>query len=280
MSGPLLDSLYGNIAVIAACALIAAVGTRLLLLGFKRNHLGFVLIFMFAFPVTVVTAYKVAIPQILNFRTIMEARRLLREDRYLSLLSRRDPNIGYRLGNMMLEIVREGFHGEAAQLVAFRRSQPLTLQIVESRVPAASDAAVKRYARATIRVVRELRGQPRDPCYAFLVGRTTESTLGRAGQYSLSDLRDAMVDILVSSEGQAPEELTSEEIEHLQAQLMQRLYERLGDRILPYGDILDNPNRSDLNPDLYCLVMLECYIEALILPGSSSASMLRVLMTQ
>lgn len=271
---------YLNIAIVALCAVAAALVTRLVAQGFRRNHLVFTLIWMALFPVALVLAFIFIKPEVMVWRARTEAVTLIENEPLLSILSARHSEVESEVREVMTEAVRDGLSGDAARRAAFRRSLAYLMPYFETYLAVAEDASLPRYRSALFRIAGKLRSEPGAHCYWLLTGSPAAdgSTLRAISESEVAELSQAMSLVVRSAINNPQEPMSEEESRAYAAELRRGLEIRLGEAWEGRLALLNRSAQSDAEREVVCELLLELSEEIRRLPHAYQAKALRALL--
>lgn len=265
----LFTSQTETIILISACAIVSALAAKLVLITFKRNHLGFILLWMIAFPVTLTVTFLFLMPEIRNYRSRAIADRFIADDPLLSIASDLDSGVARSLHGVMATLVDQGYTGQPARLMAFRQSLGVIMPVFDAYAPVASDESLRRYVLRMLAVLRELRGRPGAPCYWFATGSTRPDgrTFDDVSEVRIEDLSLAMAEVLQSGRDHPVAAMSGEDRDAFVDELFNRVEARFGPAFGNDLLLLDRADLSDDERERICRVLVALYSELIEMPS-------------
>lgn len=277
-----MDPAWIDLAIVAACALLSALVTKMVMTGFRPNHLVFTLIWMFLFPVALVTAFLFVKPEIQIWRARAMAATYLEDEPLLSLFSARHSELEDGIRSTMTEAVKRGLHGDDARRMAFSQSVGFLMGHFENYLPRAGDGEVVAYAAQLLRIVRQVEAESGVRGYWLLTGSPAPdgSTFAGVAGVELSDLSRNMAGVVQSAVRRPREPMSRKEIDAYTAELERRFEARFAGDVSGQLEILKRPARNDTERERICRILIELYGEAFKLPPEHRAPAIRALMSR
>lgn len=269
-----------DIAIAAGCALISAIVTKVLMTGFRPNHLFAALIWMVLFPIILVVAFVFVKPEAEAWRARAVASTLIEDEPLLSLMSIRHSEVQDEIHEVMTDAVKRGFSGEEARRMAFSQSAGFLMTYFDTYLKQAGDEEVAAYAAQLLRIAGMIEENSGVRCYWLLTGSPASdgSTFTGVPGVELSDLSLRMSRVILSAINQPREPMTPEAVEVYVEELKRRLGSQLSDELSAYLETLDRPASNDVERRRVCKILLSLFGEAFRMPREQRSQAFRALL--
>lgn len=257
-----------QVALAGLCGGIAAMVGRLLFGKDGENRTAQVAVVLVTFVGLTAISHQWVLPKIKTYRAKAEVTAALQGVPALASLEKYAPQTYQQIARSMIAAIEKGSSPKEAGMAVRVQIQNL----IEARLPHASDAAMISYMRVMHAEIGELQSKKNGTCYRFLFPQASAG-LDIATHIS-KDLQNrdmATLDELIkTSNGKRPKPADEQVLPQLQP-VMMALHEKYGASMA----MIENPTAPGVDKEKVCSITYDMYQKILALPEAQAAVTLR-----
>ncbi len=261
-----------------ASAGLAAVIAGLIVRDRKRKQVLYGCVAVVLFFILNGLSRSYILPEIRALEVGRDIREGLAEDRTISILAARHPEIGEQFEASIVELVREGASAEEISSKAFNIGHQLAAPYFQQYIWNASDTALTRFVTRLVEVLDRLEARQDDVCFYWLFGgHDPDSPLPTdvIGGPALAHLSEAMADVLETSLDSTRQTANLDGAEPRFRAFLSTLAVENGADFRKALASLEQPHATGVDKQAACWVTATMYREALLLPRKDCVLLLR-----
>ncbi|MBW1872451.1 MAG: hypothetical protein JRJ19_10320 [Deltaproteobacteria bacterium] len=263
-----------------ASAGLAAVIAGLIVRDRKRKQVLFGCVAVVLFFILNGLSRSYILPEIRAMEVGSEIQEALSQDRAISILVARHPEIKEQFEGTVVGLVRDGASAEEIRSIAYNLGHQLAAPYFQRYVWNASDTALIHFVNCLVEVLDRLEARQDDVCFRWLFGgHDADSPLPTdvIGEPALSHLSEAMADVLETSLDSTREIASLFGAELRFRAFLSALAVENGADFRKALASLEQPYATGVDKQAACWVTATLYREALLLPERDRLLVLRYL---